>query len=145
MSTSQHRTGRARQFTSSSPTLSGRVLAERYIDELQALLGRRLAGPVLHVGSTAVPGLAAKPIIDLQALVVEPERVIADCQQVLASSLWHLVPRDLDQRPWRWLLVRTDETETHRLTHLHLMRVGEPRWQEQLIFRDAAGVRRARS
>jgi GrpB-like predicted nucleotidyltransferase (UPF0157 family) len=31
-----------------------------------------LAGPVRHIGSTAVPGLAAKPVIDMLALVHEP-------------------------------------------------------------------------
>ena len=34
---------------------------------LQEALGEWLAGPVEHVGSTAVPGLAAKPVIDIMA------------------------------------------------------------------------------
>ena len=36
---------------------------------LSALLGPLLAGPIEHVGSTAVPGLRAKPIVDLLAPV----------------------------------------------------------------------------
>lgn len=37
------------------------VRAEQFAAEINDLLGDRLSGPVAHVGSTAVPGLAAKP------------------------------------------------------------------------------------
>jgi GrpB-like predicted nucleotidyltransferase (UPF0157 family) len=84
-------------------------------------------GPVEHVGSTAVPGLAAKPIVDLMAGVeVLDDRVVPG---------WSYVPPELDERPYRrfHVLVHDD----HRVAHLHLMRTDEPRWAEQLTFRDA--------
>src|SRR5215468_5006738 len=34
-------------------------------DLLRRALTRWLAGPIEHIGSTAVPGLAAKPVIDI--------------------------------------------------------------------------------
>ena len=37
---------------------------------LMPILGPWLAGPIEHVGSTAIPGLAAKPIIDIMAAVL---------------------------------------------------------------------------
>jgi GrpB-like predicted nucleotidyltransferase (UPF0157 family) len=37
----------------------------------------------------------------------------------------------------RIIIVRADGTGRHRLAHLHVMRLGEPRWHEQLAFRDA--------
>ena len=40
---------------------------------LEAELGEWLAGPVEHFGSTAVPGLAAKPVIDIMAGVASLE------------------------------------------------------------------------
>lgn len=112
------------------------VLAERYVNELHSLLGDRLAGQIVHVGSTAVPGLPAKPIIDLQAVAVAPAQAVADCKESLSAARWHVVPRELDQRPWRWFVVRTDTSESHRLAHLHLMTVDQPRWRHQLVFRD---------
>jgi GrpB-like predicted nucleotidyltransferase (UPF0157 family) len=43
------------------------------IEEEATLLRRALApwlaGPIEHIGSTAVPGLAAKPVIDIMAAV----------------------------------------------------------------------------
>ncbi|CAA9270266.1 MAG: hypothetical protein AVDCRST_MAG54-2954 [uncultured Actinomycetospora sp.] len=47
-----------------------------------------------------------------------------------------LVPRELDERPWRWLFVRVDPQGRSRLAHLHLMLPGLGRWDEQLHFRD---------
>lgn len=102
--------------------------------ELNAVLARWLVAPTEHVGSTAVPGLAAKPIIDVQAAVVD-----LDCAdsvaQVLSAAGWHLVPADLDARPWRRFLVQV--VDEHRAAHLHLLPAGSPRWEEQVAFRDA--------
>ncbi|WP_425441235.1 GrpB family protein [Ruania alba] len=41
----------------------------RLCRELDATLSRWLVAPTEHVGSTAVPGLAAKPVIDVQTAV----------------------------------------------------------------------------
>lgn len=112
------------------------AIAAGYIAEINALLGSELVGTPVHIGSTAIPALPAKPIIDLQALATDPSTVVADHQEALAASSWFLVPPELDQRSWRWFFVRADPTGQHRLAHLHLMRVGEPRWHQQLAFRD---------
>lgn len=37
---------------------------------------RDVAASVEHVGSTAVPGLAAKPVIDMDVIVASPDRVL---------------------------------------------------------------------
>lgn len=111
--------------------------ADHFAREVRSLLDQWLSGPVLHVGSTAVPGLAAKPIIDLQATAIDPAAVIAARHHTLAAGGWFFVPRELDQRPWRWFVVRVDGSGRYRLAHLHLMAPGEPRWDQQLAFRDA--------
>ncbi|OIH95015.1 MULTISPECIES: GrpB family protein [unclassified Curtobacterium] len=46
-------------------------LAERIADRIRAALGTR-AVRIEHVGSTAVPGLPAKPVIDLDLTVADP-------------------------------------------------------------------------
>jgi len=91
---------------------------------LEAALAAWLVGPVEHVGSTAVPGLPAKPILDLQAAVADlacASRVAA----TLAPAGWHFVPPELDGRPWRRFFVQI--ADRHRIAHLHLMTPSSPR------------------
>jgi GrpB-like predicted nucleotidyltransferase (UPF0157 family) len=107
--------------------------AAELISEVERLLDPWLADRVEHVGSTAVPGLAAKPVLDLMA----PFRPLAGSEQadaVLAEAGWHLVPPELDQRPWRRLHVLAEADR--RVAHLQLVAVDHPRWRETLGFRD---------
>ena len=101
---------------------------------LDRLLAPWLVRPVEHVGSTAVPGLAAKPIIDLQAAVADLA-VTAEVSAALEPDGWLLVPPDLDQRPWRRFYVLPADDK--RDAHLHLMTSDSQRWRAQLVFRDA--------
>jgi GrpB-like predicted nucleotidyltransferase (UPF0157 family) len=48
--------------------------AQEEIPRLRAALGHRVR-EIEHIGSTAVPGLVGKPIIDLQAGIVKPTSV----------------------------------------------------------------------
>ena len=109
-------------------------LGERLREELDGALAAWLSGPVEHVGSTAVPGLPAKPVLDLQAAVADFSCAPA-VAEVLAGSGWHLVPPELDVRPWRRFLVQA--LRDVRVAHLHLLLVGSERMTEQLAFRDA--------
>jgi GrpB-like predicted nucleotidyltransferase (UPF0157 family) len=87
-----------------------------------------------HIGSTAVPGLGAKPVIDLLGGV----RSINDAEQ-LASPLCQsgyatsaAFNESLSDRKWfmRW-------ANGHRTHHLHLVVHGGPIWHERLAFRNA--------
>ena len=69
--------------------------AARYAAELRAVLGPWLLSPVEHVGSTAVPGLVAKRVIDLMAAVADPDTVIARTGAQLSERDWSHVPPDL--------------------------------------------------
>lgn len=109
-------------------------LGEQLREELTLSLARWLAAPIEHVGSTAVPGLPAKPVLDLQAVVLDLDCASAVAQAV-AGNGWHLVPPELDARPWRRFLVKV--AGDVRVAHLHLMAVDCERWVEQLAFRDA--------
>ena len=104
---------------------------------LAGLLEPWLADGVEHVGSTAVPGLAAKPIIDLMALVVDLDTVVDEAGERLWAAGWHYVPPDLDGRRWRRFFVKPDPSGQHRYAHLHVIGVGHPRWAQQIAFRDA--------
>jgi GrpB-like predicted nucleotidyltransferase (UPF0157 family) len=105
---------------------------------LAELLGPWLVdGVVEHVGSTSVPGLAAKPIIDLMAQVADLDAVVDQVGQILNADGWHYVPPDLDARPWRRFFVKPDPSGQLRYAHLHLIQAGHERWAQQLEFRDA--------
>ena len=91
-----------------------------------------------HVGSTAVPGLAAKPVIDLMASVADPDAVVVQAGERLAAEGWCYVPPELDSGgAWRRFFVKPDASGQRRVAHLHVIRAGHPRWAEQLAFRDA--------
>jgi GrpB-like predicted nucleotidyltransferase (UPF0157 family) len=109
-------------------------LADRLRPVLDDLLAPWRAGPVVHVGSTAVPGLAAKPTIDLLAPVHDLDAA-ADADPVLAEAGWALIPPDLDERPWRRSFVLPDGDR--RVAHLHLVAHGHAKVTETLAFRDA--------
>lgn len=111
--------------------------AERARTQLFELLGPWLVDGVEHIGSTAVPGLAAKPIVDLMASVTDPHATVADAAGRLATSGWSYVPPELDGRSWRRFFVKPDPTQCFRVAHLHVIASGHPRWAEQLVFRDA--------
>ncbi|WP_053377389.1 GrpB family protein [Paenibacillus sp. FJAT-27812] len=88
---------------------------------------------VEHIGSTSIPNLPAKPIIDLMASI-SSLRDINEISIKLATHDWHYVPPVLDKQPWRRFFVKVKNDK--RIAHLHLMLKGEERWEKQLLFRD---------
>ncbi len=100
---------------------------------LQELLAPWLVDGVEHIGSTAVPGLAAKPIVDVMASVAD----LGLDHGPLVADGWCSVPPELDGRPWRRFFVKPDASGERREAHLHLIQAGHPRWAAQIGFRDA--------
>jgi GrpB-like predicted nucleotidyltransferase (UPF0157 family) len=101
------------------------------------VLGQWLVAPIEHVGSTAIPGIIAKPVVDLMAQVNDTDSVVDQAGDALHGMNWRYVPPELDGRPWRRFFAKVSPDEQHRLAHLHLMSVGAARWDQQLRFRDA--------
>jgi GrpB-like predicted nucleotidyltransferase (UPF0157 family) len=111
-----------------NPAWPAAFLAEREL--LAPILERWLAGPSEHVGSTAVPGLAAKPIIDIMAAVHDLESsrpVLAElhkigyCYAPYKAGVMH------------WLCKPSPNSRTH---HLHLVPFKSELWTERLAFRN---------
>ena len=99
---------------------------------VEELLQPWLAGPVQHIGSTAVPGLSAKPVIDMLA----PVGSLAAAQAavpVLAGSGWAFWPGDPCRHYRLWFLRPSPEARTH---HLHVIEDGHPHAVALLAFRD---------
>lgn len=87
---------------------------------------------VHHIGSTAVPGLTAKPIIDLMPLVTN----LVDLDQLRfhLESLgyqWH----GEFGIPGRRFCTRADKTGT-RLVHAHFFESSSPHVRRHIAFRD---------
>jgi GrpB-like predicted nucleotidyltransferase (UPF0157 family) len=122
------------------PGWPGRFAEQRLL--VEELLGPWLAGPVEHIGSTAVPGLAAKPVIDMLAPVSSLPGAQA-ALPVLADAGWLHWPDDPARHYRMWFLRPRPEARTH---HLQLIEDGHLHAAALLVFRDAlradTGLRR---
>lgn len=100
----------------------------------QAAELRRALGPVAlrvdHIGSTAVPGLPAKPVIDVQIAVaaLEPTEPF----RAPLERLGYVFRPDNDDRTQRYFR----EAPGTRRTHIHVRRTGSFGEQLALLFRD---------
>lgn len=112
------------------PAWPARFELERAL--LEPVLAPWLAGGIHHVGSTAVPDLAAKPIVDVMAGVadVDAAREAIPALAALGYLDW---PGDPNGGWRRWFLKPHPALRTH---HLHLIEPGHPRFAAQLAFRD---------
>jgi GrpB-like predicted nucleotidyltransferase (UPF0157 family) len=97
-----------------------------------SLLGEALSGLIIaieHVGSTSVPGLPAKPIIDIDLLIEDT----ADESRYL-PALEELGYRLVLREPWwyghRMLVSPTEDV------HLHVWPAGAPEPVRHRLFRD---------
>jgi len=87
-----------------------------------------------HIGSTAVPGLAAKPIIDLQLSVRSLAEARSSCVGPLQALGYAYMPQYEARLPGE-LFFRKGHSGpwTHQL---HILQGDHPRWQRRLLFRD---------
>jgi GrpB-like predicted nucleotidyltransferase (UPF0157 family) len=102
-------------------------------DVLARLLKSWLAFPPEHVGSTAVPGLRAKPVIDIVVPVVSLEEAQM-AVPVLTADGWLFWPEDPNRDYRLWFLRPTPQERTH---HLYLIQHDHPELRRLLLFRDA--------
>lgn len=104
--------------------------------QLRATLGR-LVLHVEHMGSTAVPGLPAKPVIDLLIGVTDLEEARARCIGPLEALGYNYIPEYEAFLPGE-LFFRKLANGPHRSPayHLHVMEPSNPPWERFIAFRD---------
>lgn len=119
---------------------------------LRAVLGD-LAMRIDHIGSTAVPGLAAKDIIDIQIAVATLDTatlipLLTSLGYVHLANITgdHIPPgRDDSAEQWRKLFFKAPPEQ--RRVNLHIRQAGHPNQRYALLFRDYlradAGVKEA--
>ncbi|OUS06630.1 hypothetical protein A9Q90_05655 [Gammaproteobacteria bacterium 54_18_T64] len=110
------------------PSWPSKFEAEK--QRLLAIAGQWLCGSIEHVGSTAVPGMVAKPVIDIMFGI----KSLQHSKQAIAV----LVASGYDYWPYKadlmhWFCKPSDALRTH---HLHLIPFASPLWFERIKFRD---------
>jgi GrpB-like predicted nucleotidyltransferase (UPF0157 family) len=117
------------ELTAWRPEWPAMFAAER--DRLQAASAEINA--IEHIGSTAIEGLPAKPVIDILAGVASMEiaRSLAGPLARAGYTTSAAYNAGLTDRQWfmRW-------ANGHRTHHLHVVVTGGPVWQARLAFRD---------
>jgi GrpB-like predicted nucleotidyltransferase (UPF0157 family) len=103
---------------------------ERERERLDARLGSRLLA-IEHIGSTSIPGLPAKPLIDMQAAVESLDQV-NDILMVLRTLGYAVMP----ERVYLDRVFLPKGPEQRRTHHLNLVLLDSDRWREPLMFRD---------
>ena len=107
----------------------GRFRQER--DRLIESLGPWLVGSPEHIGSTAVPGMCAKPVIDIMA----PVRSLVESEGAISrAALLGYLHYPYKPEVMHWFCKPSTELRTH---HLHLVPDGSQQWRDRLAFRDA--------
>jgi dephospho-CoA kinase len=95
---------------------------------------------VSHTGSTAVPGLPAKDVIDLQLGVdsLADADAIRDALQDAGFPARPDIDRDNPKPPGSapWPKRYHGTADPGRIAHLHIREVGSPGWRYALLFRD---------
>ncbi|QDT52087.1 dephospho-CoA kinase/protein folding accessory domain-containing protein [Caulifigura coniformis] len=107
---------------------------------LRAALGRK-ALRIDHIGSTSVPGLAAKDVLDIQVTVAGLEPSIEDAvtragyQRVLRIDCDHRPPGGVDD-PAEWTKWFFRNSPELRRVNLHVRIAGRANQRYPLLFRD---------
>ena len=86
-----------------------------------------------HIGSTAVAGMPAKPIIEMMAGVQsmsEAERLI---EPICRSAYTTSAEFNASLTDRKWFMRHSEGRRTH---HLHVAILGSSVWQEHILFRD---------
>lgn len=132
-------------MTSSEPTLglrrgttAIRDYDPRWADEfrreqllLRQTLGSLVSG-VEHIGSTAVPGLAAKPVLDIAVALADPSAFAELRRRIEASGYEYR--GDLGAEGGHVFARGPESARTH---YLHVQDAGSDQWRNYLAFRDA--------
>ena len=97
---------------------------------LRPIVGEQ-ALAIHHIGSTSVPGLSAKPIIDVLVEVQEIEKVDAFDESMAEKGYEAWGEYGI---PGRRFFVK--KRDLNRICHIHVFEAGTPKAERHLAFRD---------
>ncbi|WP_438448716.1 GrpB family protein [Gorillibacterium sp. sgz5001074] len=102
---------------------------EEEVENLRSILGSEMID-IHHIGSTSVPGLSAKPIIDVMPVVKDIGRVDSYNEQLRNRGY---EPKGENGITGRRYYTKGGDERTH---HIHIYAVGNPQILRHLAFRD---------
>ena len=107
---------------------------EKQKSDIMKAIGEKVAA-MEHIGSTAVLGLGAKPIIDI---MVGLRRLsdAKDCIEPLRRIGYEYVPKLETEIPERRYFHKGPSNMPEKHYHLHMVEVGSEFWKVQILFRD---------
>ncbi|SDP01329.1 dephospho-CoA kinase [Pedococcus dokdonensis] len=133
------RAGRPEQLTLSAPDPTWPAQAGRLVERLR-LVFADLAVTVDHVGSTSVPGLLAKDVIDLQvgvrSLEDADETGLVDRLSAAGFPRTGDAAHDNAKDGTVWPKRFHASADPGRPANVHVREVGSPGWRWALMFRD---------
>jgi len=101
------------------------------------------AEDIQHCGSTAVPGLAAKPVIDIY-VGLRPDADVDRCLAAMQTAGYLYRGKDLGF-PGDRLFIKTTASPapgqyrrdgSARTHHIHVCEISNPEWERHILFRD---------
>lgn len=107
-----------------------------YLEEKERILGAvgEKIKDIEHIGSTAVPGLGAKPVIDIMVSVKDVETAHECVDPLGRIGYTDITPQPLSwNQDWFYCLGKGPHSTGF---HLHLVREGSDHWDGHILFRD---------
>ena len=106
--------------------------AERMIRELRTYLNGDDIFGFQHVGSTSIPGIPAKPIIDI-AVAVKGEETVEKYRPVMEARGFTLLGK-VNTDNWMYYIGHPGQND--RTHHIHFVTAGSKAWDNYINFRD---------
>jgi GrpB-like predicted nucleotidyltransferase (UPF0157 family) len=103
-------------------------------EALETILGNVVVS-IEHVGSTAIPAIAAKPVIDILVGVSDLEKITSDHQQALAAFGYRYNAAFEVSFPYRQYFQK-DNAQGLRTHQLHVVNYPSVWWEKMLLFRN---------
>jgi GrpB-like predicted nucleotidyltransferase (UPF0157 family) len=113
----------------------GRLFAaekQRLLVNLASFMGSIILD-IQHVGSTSIPGIPAKPIIDIGVAITDHEAARVTIEPLEQMGYVYLGEHEV---PGRHFFYLGEANTTGRTHHLHMLEHTNPQWRQQIGFRD---------
>lgn len=112
----------------------------RQVFEREARMLRQVLAPyaisgIEHVGSTAIVGMTAKPVVDIMVGTDDPAKIPDRYHPIWSSLGYQWGHEDDDEDGWLFFIKRNPQGK--RLAHIHVVPFEGPFWSKTIKFRDA--------